>query len=296
MRQVGFIGAGAMGLPLILRLLDGGTAVQVYDRNPAAMAAAVAAGATAAKSVLALADDNEIVFACLPTAEVCVACAVGPGGIIEGKKVRIYVEMSTMGGDCASDLANQLAARGIDFIDCPVVGGAVALEAGTIGILVSGPQAAFDKIGFALECFGGKKFYLGQSAGAAQVGKVINNVVAHTGFLALCEAVATGLKAGIDMETTIGIINQGSGRSFWTEMVFPGFILKGKFDGTGAIEIAVKDVALFIKEALRLGVPVPMANRTADLQKEVLESGPNGRDTLTILHYFTDLAKVPRQG
>jgi 3-hydroxyisobutyrate dehydrogenase-like beta-hydroxyacid dehydrogenase len=296
MQRVGFIGVGAMGLPLAERLIANGIAVHAYDRNPEAMAAAIAAGATGATSAREVCDANEIVFACLPTREICRSVALGADGAAGSAKLKIYIEMSTFGGEAAVDMARGLGEHGVAFLSAPIVGGAVNLRAGTVGVLVSGDRSAFDRTRAAFETFGGRLFYLGEDPATSQAAKVMNNAAAYAAFLGTCEAVSFGLKAGLDMETAVAIINQGSGKSFWSEMVFPGFMLHGRYHGTGAMEIGVKDVMLFLKEAERLRVETPMANATSALQRTVLEAGKPGRDTLETFHYFSDLAGLPRQG
>jgi 3-hydroxyisobutyrate dehydrogenase len=291
MQPVGFIGVGMMGGPIAGRLLRSGIPVLAFDTNPAALRRIEEQGAAAAASVREVADQAEVVFACLPTPEICRAVASGEGGVAGGRKVRIYVETSTLGGSEAAAMAAALAPVGITLLDCPVVGGAVALEKGTLGVLVSGPRAAFERAAPALEAFAGRLFYLGEKAGSAQAAKVMSNSVTYATFLATCEAVATGMRAGLDMETAVAIINQGSGANFFSRHVFPDFILKGRFDGTGAMEIGVKDVKLFLAEAARLGVDPPVARFVSAMQERILAAGPPGRDTLTAFHYFEDLAR-----
>jgi len=296
MDRVGFIGIGIMGSAIAKRMLQHGVPVLAYDKNPEALAKFVAAGGELATSIREVVDQTEIVFACLTTADICREVAFGAEGVSGGKRIKIYIETSTLGGAVAAEFATALEKFGIAYLDSPVVGGAVAAEAGTLGVLTAGPRAAFDRAEFALNAFAGRLFYLGETAGMGQAGKVVNNAVGYAAFLATCEAVAVGMKAGLDMETAIAIINQGSGANFFSQRVFPNYILKGKFDGTGAIEIGVKDVNYFLEEAKRLNVPIPMASAVSELQHRVLAAGPPGRDTMTMLHYFTDLAGLPRQG
>lgn len=292
--QVGFIGVGIMGGAIARRLLDRGIGVVVYDPDEEAMQRIVAIGGSAACSPRAVADIVEIVFACVPDESVCRAIALGEGGVAAGGCVRFYVETSTIGGAAAARLARDLGEKGIGFVDCPIVGGHVALNDGTLGVLVSCPADTFEYCRFALEAFAGRLFYLGAEPGIAQAGKVMNNAVAYAALLATCEAVAVGMKAGITIEDAVAIINQGSGSNFFSQRIFPQFILNQRFDGTGPIEIGIKDVKLFLAEADRLAVSTPMASSVSKLQHEVLQSGPSGRDTTTAFHYFTDLAGLPR--
>ena len=293
---VGFIGVGMMGGLMAERLMQHGIAVVAYDRNAQTLAQLVAKGASAAASALDVAHRCAIVFACLPTPEICKAVALGADGVHAGRALQIYIETSTLGGAVAVEIATALAARQIAFIDCPVVGGTVSVANGQLGVLAAGPKAAFEQAKFALDALAGRLFYLGETAGMGQAGKVMNNAITYAGLLATCEAVCVGLKAGLDLETAIAIINQGSGATFWSQRVFPNMILKGIFEGTGAIEIGQKDVKLFIEEAHARGLDTTMADAVAAFQKRIVAAGEPGRDTLQTLHYFTDAAGLPRQG
>lgn len=296
MQNIGFIGVGTMGGAIAARMLENGVDILAYDANPATLNGLVEKGARGASSVQDVVNSCEIVFACLPTAAVCKAVALGDDGVIHGSKVKIYIELSSMGGDVAIELADALAAKGISMLDCPVIGGVIALESGKLGILIGGSKEAFEKAKFAIDSFAGKIFYLGEKAGMGQAGKVVNNSVAYAALLATCESVAVALKAGLSLETAVDIINSGSGANFFSQTVIPNYILKGKFDGTGAIEIGLKDVKLFLAEAARLEAETPVAASISAIQEKAVASGPAGRDTMTMIHYFTDLAGTPRLG
>jgi 3-hydroxyisobutyrate dehydrogenase-like beta-hydroxyacid dehydrogenase len=296
MEQVGFLGVGAMGGAIVARLIQNGVPVLAYDPNAEVLARAHARGAATAESVQDVVNRVEVVFACLPNAQICRQVALGPAGVVEGSKVRIYADTSTIGGSTSVEISDGLAGRGIVFLDSPVVGGVIAAESGTLGVLVAGPQAAYARVKPVLEAFAGRTFYLGEKPGMAQVGKVVNNAVGYAALYATFEAVAVGLKAGIEIETLVGIINQGSGANFHTQKIFPAYIIPRKFEGTGAVEIGVKDLKCFLEEARRLHAETPMANAVTAVGVRAAESGPPGRDTMTLFHYFCDLAGVPRRG
>jgi 3-hydroxyisobutyrate dehydrogenase-like beta-hydroxyacid dehydrogenase len=296
MEQVGFLGVGAMGGAIVARLIQNGVPVLAYDPNAEVLARAHARGAATAESVQDVVNRVEVVFACLPNAQICRQVALGPAGVVEGSKVRIYADTSTIGGSTSVEISDGLAGRGIVFLDSPVVGGVIAAESGSLGVLLAGPQAAYARVKPVLEAFAGRTFYLGEKPGMAQVGKVVNNAVGYAALYATFEAVAVGLKAGIDIETLVGIINQGSGANFHTQKIFPAYIIPRKFEGTGAVEIGVKDLKCFLEEARRLHAETPMADAVTAVGVRAAESGPPGRDTMTLFHYFCDLAGVPRRG
>lgn len=291
---IGFIGVGAMGGPLAARMVERGIPVIAYDTNANNLALAVSKGCTAATSNKQIFDESEIVFACLPTIDICKTVALGPDGACSGRRVKIYVETSTMGVEAAVEIEAGLARHGITLVDSPVVGAMTALAAGTLGVLTSCPQDAFARVKPLLDTYAGRLFYLGEKAGMGQVGKVMSNSVTYACLLATCEALAMGMKGGIDMETALGIINQGSGANFFSQRMVPNFILKGIYSGTGAMEIGVKDVGLFLDAAHQIGAGTPVADAVHAIQKQVLAAGPAGRDTMNYIHYFTDLAGLPR--
>jgi 3-hydroxyisobutyrate dehydrogenase-like beta-hydroxyacid dehydrogenase len=296
MQAIGFIGVGMMGGAIAARMMERGFPIVAYDRNPESLDRICALGGARAASVRDVVDRAQIVLACLPTPDISIAVAMGTDGVIGGSAVKIYADLSTLGGDTAIKISDALAGKSITYLDCAVAGPVFAVNAGTLGVLAAGPQAAFDRLNPLFESFAGRVFYLGEQIGRAQVAKVVANAVSYAGLFASFEAVAVGLKAGIDMESLIGVINQGSGSNFHTQKIFPNYIVPGRFEGTGAVEIGVKDVKLFLAEARRLHADTPMADSVSALSVRAADSGPPGRDTMTLFHYFCDLAGVPRRG
>ncbi|UPT89199.1 NAD(P)-binding domain-containing protein [Bradyrhizobium barranii subsp. apii] len=171
MDQAGFIGVGAMGRAIAERLVRRGVKVLAHDVNPDALGNFVTCGGLAAVSNKQVADECEIVFACLPYAEVCKQVALGPGGVADGRRAKVYVETSTVGTAVARELAEGLNAKGITLIDSPVVGAQTALTAGTLGVLAAGPAAQFERVKPILELFAGRLFYLGAECGIGQTAK-----------------------------------------------------------------------------------------------------------------------------
>lgn len=292
----GFIGVGVMGGTITRRLLAAGRKVVAYDVSEAARGEIAAAGGEVAGSVREVADACELVFACLPNPEISKAVAFGPDGVIGAARMKIYAEVSTLGGETIIEIADQLGAAGVDVLDSPIVGSTLAVEQGNAGVLVSGAKTAFERVRPWFETYGGRVFYLGPEPGAAQAAKVMNNAVAYACVLATCEALALGSKSGIDMETALAIINQGSGANFFSQRVAPAFYPRGVYEGIGALQTGVKDLGLFLDEARRLDVPTPMADGVSELMTRVWQAGEPRRDMLQAIHYFTDAAGLERGG
>src|SRR5262249_34411621 len=172
--DIGFIGLGQMGFHMARRLVEAGHGLVVVDTPREAVERLTALGAQAAGSPRQIADAVETGMASLPTPDVVLAVATGPGGVIEGKRVRRFVDLSTTGAVMAKRIFETLKGRNIVQIDCPVSGGVTGAAKGTLALMASGPRAEVSAIGPALAAIG-KSFFLTQRAGAGQTMKLCNN-------------------------------------------------------------------------------------------------------------------------
>jgi 3-hydroxyisobutyrate dehydrogenase-like beta-hydroxyacid dehydrogenase len=253
--RLGFIGVGRMGSHMVSRLLDAGHALTVFDTSPDATKPAAARGARVAASAAEVASEVETVLMCLPMPDIVRAVSLGERGVIHGSKVRTLVDLSTTGPTVAGIVARELATRNITLVDAPVSGGVAGAKAGTLAVMVSCPKAAYAGVEPVLKTFG-RLFYTGDKPGLAQIAKLGNNLLAAAAVVLSSEALAMGVKAGIDPQVMIDIINAGSGRNSATQDKFPRSILPGTFDFGFATGLSYKDVRLCIDEAEALGVPM----------------------------------------
>jgi len=261
--DIGFIGLGNMGAPMARRLIDAGHRLVVYDTRNDAVAPLVALGAQAASSPQDVADRVETVMASLPSLQVSEKVALGEGGVIHGKRVKRLIDLSTTGSRTAIKIAEALAKKAIVQIDCPVSGGVGGAAKGTLAVMVSGPAAEIDGLKDVLAVFG-KVFVIGEKPGMAQTMKLANNFLSAAAMAATAEAVAMGVKAGLDAAVMIDVINAGSGRSRASDQKFPQSILPRSFDYGFATALMLKDVRLCFDEAAGLGVPHAVMGTTLE--------------------------------
>jgi len=252
--DIGFIGLGNMGAHMARRLVEAGHKVIVYDTRQEAIGNLAALGAIAARSPAEVADAAETVMASLPTPDVVLAVATGPSGVIEGKRVRRFIDLSTTGAVMAERIFATLRARDIVQIDSPVSGGVRGAEKGTLAVMVSGPRAEIAAVEPALSVIG-NLFVVGERPGLGQTMKLVNNVLSATSMAATSEALVTGVKAGLDPRQMLEVINAGTGRNTATEDKFSNAVLPGTFDIGFAAALMLKDVKLFLAEREMLGVP-----------------------------------------
>jgi 3-hydroxyisobutyrate dehydrogenase-like beta-hydroxyacid dehydrogenase len=252
---LGFVGLGNMGGPMASRLLDAGHSLCVFDTNVAAMTPLTDRGAKAAASPEEVASTAPIVLMSLPTPNVVQAVALGERGLVLGSSVRTVIDLSTTGPGMATIVARALAERNIVWVDSPVSGGMAGAKAGTLAVMVSCPTTTFGEVDPILKTFG-RTFFTGEKPGLAQVAKLANNLLAAAALVVSSEALAMGVKAGLDPKVLIDIINAGSGRNSATQDKFPRSILTGGFDFGFATGLSYKDVRLCVDEAEAMGVPM----------------------------------------
>jgi 3-hydroxyisobutyrate dehydrogenase-like beta-hydroxyacid dehydrogenase len=282
--ELGFVGVGRMGGPMALRLLDAGFPLTVYDTNADAVTALVNRGAKSAASAEAVASAADIVLMSLPTPPIVHAVSVGEGGILRGSRLKTLIDLSTTGPSVASVVARAAKERNVAWVDSPVSGGVAGAAKGTLAVMVSCDQATFPVVDPVLKTFG-KTFYVGEKPGLAQIAKLANNLLAASALVVSSEAVAMGVKAGLDAKVLIDIINAGSGRNSATQDKFPRSILTRRFDFGFATGLSYKDVRLCIDEAEALGVP--MVAGAAVRQMLAITQARFGADS-----DFTSIAKV----
>jgi hypothetical protein len=154
----------------------------------------------------------------------------------------------------AAKIAGALAKNNIVQIDCPVSGGVGGATKGTLAVMVSGPKADIDLVKDALSVFG-TVFVIGDKPGMAQTMKLANNFLSASAMAATAEAVAMGVKAGLDAAVMIDVINAGSGRSRASDQKFPQSILPRTFNYGFGTALMLKDVRLCNEEAKTLDTP-----------------------------------------
>ncbi|HWL30977.1 MAG TPA: NAD(P)-dependent oxidoreductase [Xanthobacteraceae bacterium] len=282
--EIGFIGLGNMGGPMSRRLIAAGHTLTVFDTRREAMDALIALGATAARSPADVAEQVETVMTSLPSLDIGLKVVSGDDGLMRGSRVRRYVDLSTTGSRAAIKTAEILQARNIVQIDSPVSGGVAGAEKGTLAVMVSGPRPEVEVVRPALEVFG-KVFVCGDRPGLAQSMKLANNFLSATAMAATSEAIAMGVKAGLDPSTMVEVINAGSGMNTATTQKFPRSVLPGTFDYGFGMGLMVKDVRLFLAEAEDFGIPAEVAQAVGRLWEAAMAEHGAGTD-------FTRLAQT----
>lgn len=273
------------------RLIQEGHDVVAFDTRAGALERIVAVGALPASSPKEVADRTETVLASLPAPRASLEVATGAAGVIGGARVKRYVDLSTVGSRVAVQIHDRLAERGIATIDSPVSGGVAGAERGALAVMVSGPRAEFDAVRTALEAIG-RPLYVGAKPGSAQTMKLANNILAANVLAATAEIVVMGVKAGLDPDVMIEVLNAGSGATSASRDKFPRAILNRTFDYGFATGLMVKDVRLYLEEAEALAVPTDVAATIGRLWARVADDQGPDSDFTTVIKPLEKAAGV----
>ena len=280
----GFVGAGNMGGPMATRLLNAGETVHVVDRDANAVEKLTRRGAIAQATPAALGNVCDVVFLSLPNGAVVNAVVTGQNGLVEATRVKQVVELSTIGPDAAKAAFKALAAKGVCYIDAPVSGGPAGAVDGTLAVMVACAQSQYDDLKPILRNFG-PLFYMGAEAGQAQVMKLANNLLSAAAVAITAEAMALGVKSGLNPATMIDVINAGSGRNSATVAKFPKAVLTGTYNIGFTARLAHKDVRLCLAEAEAIGIPMIVGSAVKEML--MVTTAALGKDA-----DYTDLSRV----
>jgi len=289
--KIGFIGVGNMGGPMALNLLKNDFAVVVYDTDPAKMASFIEQGAVRANSPAAVAASVDRTISMVATTVQAEAVIGGNDGIIQGAKAGdIVVSMSTIDPFAARRLHDQLATKGIKMLDAPVSGGTVRSASGELSIMVGGERAVFDACQDMFNAMGANIFYIGP-IGQGLAMKLVNNMLVQTQWVAICEALVMGVKAGLDPQTIYDVVRVSTGTSYGFETRVPK-VLDRDFVPGGTIDISYKDQELETAFAKQLGVPILLANVSQQVFQMARAAGLNHEDHAAIIKVIERLAGV----
>jgi 3-hydroxyisobutyrate dehydrogenase-like beta-hydroxyacid dehydrogenase len=211
-----------------------------------------------------VASAARIVFASLPTPRIVLDVVAGADGLRKGTAIQTFVDLSTSGAAAAIEIDKALRERGVDALDAPVSGGVAGARAGTLAIMVSGPRPAFARVEPLVKVLG-RPFFVGEKPGLGQTLKLANNLMSQAAIAITAEALALGVKAGIDPTVMLEVLNVSSGRNTASADKFPKHVLTRRFDFGFSTGLAFKDVRLCLEEAAALGVPMALGAAVRDV-------------------------------
>lgn len=281
--RIAFIGLGVMGYPMAGHLARAGFAVTVFNRSAgkAAQWSAEFGGATAATPALAAAQAG-IAIICVGRDEDVRAVVSGEHGIAHSlARGATVVDHTTTSAELARELAVQLGARGVDFLDAPVSGGQAGAQRGQLSIMVGGEARALQRVGAVLDCYGRCTKYLGPS-GSGQLAKMANQICIAGVVQGLAEALHFARNAGLDIESLVEVISQGAAQSWQMQNRYKT-MRDGEYNHGFAVDWMRKDLAYALAEANRNGSRLPLTALVDQFYGDVQALGGGRWDTSSLL-------------
>jgi len=288
--KVGFIGLGVMGKRMAANILKAGYLLKVFDIVDSAVEETESMGAESGQSPAAVAADCEVVLCSLPNSNIAKNVILGKDGVLEGtQEGSIIVDLSSITPKAIRDINKEAEKKGVFVLDAPVSGGAAGAEKGTLTVMVGGEKEAFEKILPVLNCIGKKIYHVGP-VGAGDTVKLVNNLLLGTNMVAVAEALALGVKAGLDPEVLFDVINKSSGNSYALTAKYPDFISKGNFEPGFMIDLQYKDLQLAVTTAKELNIPLLMGNLAQQMFEIARSGGLGQKDISSVIKIYEDWA------
>ncbi|MFW2543171.1 L-threonate dehydrogenase [Primorskyibacter sp. 2E107] len=258
MSETCLIGLGAMGLGMARNILKAGVDLRGSDLSPQARARFTEAGGRAFDSAAEAAAGCDLLILMVVNAAQARA-ALFDSGVVQALGAGSTVMLcSTVAPDDVRALAADLEKAGHRLLDAPVSGGQVGAEAGTLTLMTSGAEAAYDRAEPVLNAIAGTVHRLGDAPGLGATYKVVHQLAAGVHLVAAAEVMALGARAGCDPEKLFEIVSTSAGQSWMFEDRVPR-ILAGETTPTSSVDIFVKDLGLVLQTGRDCATPLPLS-------------------------------------
>jgi 3-hydroxyisobutyrate dehydrogenase len=284
-----------MGMGMANSLRRAGYSVHVFDVRRAVAEAFAAEGGVASNSPAEVAAACEVVVSVVVNAAQTEAVLFGDGGAAAAMKAgNVFVMCSTVDPGWSIALEKRLAEKGILYLDAPISGGAAKAAKGEITMMTSGHPDAYTRVGDALDAMAAKVYHLGASAGNGSKVKIINQLLAGVHIAAAAEAMALGLRQGVDPVALYDVITHSAGNSWMFENRM-AHVLAADYTPLSAVDIFVKDLGLVLDAAQASKFPLPLASTAHQMFLQAASSGYGREDDSAVIKIFPgiELPKGP---
>jgi 3-hydroxyisobutyrate dehydrogenase len=294
--QVGLIGLGNMGGRIAKRLIERGNKLTVFDVNADLLKHFESLGAEVVHTPAELAAVCPYVITVLPNAHIVKSVTLGENGLISGfKSGGTLIDMTSSNPEVTKEVGQQLAQHGINMIDAPVSGGVKKAEDGTLAIMVGGEEEVFKKVLPILEDIGKNIIHVG-SLGAGHTIKALNNLISASTLAVTAEAMAVGVKLGLDPNKMLQVINSSSGRNNSSEVKFPEQVLTRKFEVGFTLDLMCKDLTTAMELARNAKAPTFISSSVFQLWQYAWSQGGGEMDHTAIVKYIEEMTGVVIEG
>jgi len=288
--SVGVIGLGAMGMGMAQSLRRAGHVVNVFDVRAEVAQKFAAKGGVVCASLEAIAAASDILVSVVVNAAQTEAVLFGDGTPQSGcanhlKAGSVFVMCSTVEPAFSVGLEKKLTAQGLLYIDAPISGGAAKAASGQMTMMTAGTPEAYAKAETFLNAMAAKVYKLGDSAGAGSKVKIINQLLAGVHIAAAAEAMALGLREGVDPEALYEVITHSAGNSWMFENRM-AHVLAADYTPLSAVDIFVKDLGLVLDMARASKFPLPLSSTAHQMFMQASTAGFAKEDDSAVIKIF----------
>ena len=285
-RNIGLIGLGAMGSGMAQSLRRANYHVHVCDARPGAAAAFARNGGVACPTPADVAAACEVVISVVVNAQQTEAVLFGEGGAATAMHAGgVFVMCSTVDPNWSIALEARLEGLGIHYLDAPISGGAAKAAAGQMTMMTAGKPKAYERCGGALDAMAAQVYRLGDRAGNGSKVKIINQLLAGVHIAAAAEAMALGLREGVDPAALYEVITHSAGNSWMFENRM-AHVLKADYTPLSAVDIFVKDLGLVLDTARATKFPLPLASTAHQMFMQASTAGYAKEDDAAVIKIF----------
>lgn len=289
--NIGFVGLGIMGKPMVRNLMKEEYNVTIFDIVGEAVEEMVGEGATPASSAMEVASKNPVVITMVPDSPQSEAAILGPGGVLEGASAgSTVIDMSSIAPASSQKIAAACEAAGVSFLDAPVSGGETGAIEGTLAVMVGGKKDVFDKNFDMLSTMSGSIVLCG-GYGAGNITKLANQIIVAGNIAALGEALVLAKKSGIDPQVVFDAIKGGLAGSNVMNTKGP-MMIDGNFDPGFRIVLHQKDLHNAILTGKESGVPLIITSTVQQILGSLINDGKGNSDHSAIANFMEDMAGV----
>jgi len=283
--HLGFVGLGALGLPMACNLIKAGYPLQVHTRSRNAESDPGLKGAKPFASPRATADAVDVLLLCVSDDAAVVDVLFGPDGAADAMKPgSLVLDCSTIAPATAQACAKRLAQRHVGYLDAPVTGGTEGARAGTLTVLVGAEPDHLKQVQPILEVIGGTIHHFGPVGRGQQV-KAVNQVLVAGSYAAVAEAMALGERLDLPMDQVVEALKGGAAGSWALEHRAPG-MLAGRYPLGFKLSLHHKDLGIALTTAASVQLELPISRRVEQLEADLMQQGHGDEDVSALHRHF----------
>ena len=289
MKRVGLIGLGAMGSGMAGSLRRANLDLYVYDVRSEVAQKFVQNGGTACSSLKELGSLCDVLVSVVvnaaQTEEVLFGYSAAPGVMETLKPGSVFVMCSTVDPNISITFESRLAEKGVLYVDAPISGGAARAASGEMTMMTSARPEAYEKVNDILNAMSATVYRLGDRAGIGSKVKVINQLLAGVHIAAAAEAMALGLREGVDPNALYEVITHSAGNSWMFENRM-AHVLSGDYQPLSAVDIFVKDLGIVLDMARASKFPLPLSSTAHQMFMQASTAGFAKEDDSAVIKIF----------